>query len=171
MKYLILCINLLITTSVYGQDKFAITPNGLSPQFSTSRIDHLTRNQIYEKTLTWIELNEEAYKLSVQDKTENEVIQLTSVKWNAVNLGEKYYTSEYNIHLIFEENKYKFEPTAIRLKLNSKYDMGWENFDLSNGDMYFKKDKIFKKYKVYLKDLMLGLNEVSLRLNSHLNAN
>lgn len=166
MKYLLPCIGLLMTATVYGQDEFAITANGLAPPFLTSKIDHLTKSQMYEKTLTWIEENEEAYKLSVQGKTENAAIQLTSVKWNAVNLGEKYFIARHHISLSFEDDHWKFEPTAIQLKLNSKYDMGWEDFDLTDGTMYFKKGKLIKKYKSYLDDLLAQLNEINMKLKS-----
>lgn len=168
MKYLILCITLFLTTTVQGQDQFTITMDGLESQSSPSQIDHLTRSQMYEKTLSWIEENEEVYKLSVQDKTENESIQLTSTKWNATHLGEKYYTAEYSVRLTFEDNSLRFEPTAIRLKLNSKYDMGWEAFDTTDTAMYFKKGKVIKKYKSYLEDLIAQLNAINIQLNSSL---
>ncbi|MEQ9301882.1 MAG: hypothetical protein RIF33_25100 [Cyclobacteriaceae bacterium] len=171
MKYLILCIGLLLTVTAYGQGDFAITTNGLEPKFCTSSIDHLASSELYEKTLTWIEENQEEYKLSIDEKIEGEMIELTSIKWNAVNLSDKYFIAHYHIRLNFEEDQYQFKPTAIQLKLNSKYDMGLEDFDLTGGEMYFKKGKVIKKYKAYLDDITALLNELNLQLNAYLKSN
>jgi hypothetical protein len=98
------------------------------------------------------------------------MIQFTSIKWNAVNLGDQYYIAEYSVRLSFQDGNYQFEPTTIRLKLNSKYDMGWEEFDLMDGAAYFKKGKVMKKYKSYLSDMTARLNELNLHLIEHLSS-
>ena len=57
----------------------------------------------------------------------------------------------------------------IQLKINSKYDMGWKNFDLDNCTEFFKKGKVKRKYKTYLKDISKPLNQLYLLLNKYLN--
>ncbi len=168
MKNLILCISILLTTVVYCQDEFIMEEIGLTPKFSTSKIDSLTKSELYKKTLTWIEENEKKYKLSVDNKIENEVIHLSSIKGNAVNLDNQYFNVKYKISIVFEKDNYKFEPTEINLKVNSKFDMGWKDFNLTNGAMFFKRGKVIRKYKSYLKDIMALLNELNIQLNSYL---
>ncbi len=160
-----LIISSLISLSSYGQQEFRITENGLAPELSSAAVDDLSQSEFYEKTLNWIETNKEEYKLELVEKIQNQSIQFTSTKWNATHLGEKYYIAEYTINLNFEENSIQFEPTAIRLKLNSKYDMGWNDFNLADGAMYLKKGKVIKKYKAYLNDLMARLNKLNMELS------
>lgn len=170
-KFLILITGILLPPFAYAQDPFTITENGLTPSFATTNISHFTSDELYQTTLNWIEDNEEQYKLSIDELMDNRMIQFTSVKWNAVNLGDQYYIAEYGIRLSFEEEQYTFEPLTIRLKLNSKYDLGWEEFDLTNGSPYYKKGKVIKKYKTYLGNLVAQLNEISLSLAGRINMN
>jgi len=145
-----------------------ITANGLRPKLITSRVSSLTPSEVYEKTLRWIKDNEEKYDLSVEEKVENEAIHLTSIKSNAVTLKEQYFYAKYSISISFENEQYKFEPTKIQLKLNSKYDMGWKDFDLNDGSMFYKKGKPIRKYKAYINDLVTQLNEIHIRLGEYL---
>ncbi|WP_299552787.1 DUF4468 domain-containing protein [Seonamhaeicola sp.] len=168
IKNLILCLNLLLTVLVYGQDEFAINYKGLTPKLSISKIDSLSKSALYLKTLEWIEENETKYRLLVDSKIENEAILVILIKENAVNLNKQYYNVKYKINISFEKEQYKFEPTRIQLKLNSKYDMGWKDFDLTNGAIFFDKEKVIKKYKYYLKDITRSLNELSMQLNAGL---
>lgn len=168
MKKIILCINLLLTVFVYSQDKFIIKENGLAPKFLISKTDSLTKPELYKKTIIWIKENEKKYKLTVDNEIKNEIIHLTSIKGNAVHLNKQYFNAKYKISLRFEDGQYKFEPSEIQLKVNSKYDMGWKKFDLDNCDSFFKKGKVRRKYKPYLKDITALLNELNLQLDFYL---
>lgn len=171
MKALIICLYFLLATSAYSQDKFVIKENGLTPKFTILKIDSLAKSELYNKTLKWIEENEKEYKLSVDNKTKNEVIQLYSIKGNAVNLDKQFFNVKYNVSIGFEKEQCKFEPMGIQLKVNSKFDMGWKDFDLTNGAMYFKKGKVIKKYKSYIKDITTQLNELNHNLSAYLKNN
>ena len=171
MKILINCLSLLIAISALGQHKFVIKENGINPKFISIKIDSAAKSKLYNKTVSWIEENEKRYKLSVDNKTENKVIHLTSIKGNAVKLDKKYFNVKYTISIGFEKEQYKFEPTKIKLKVNSKFDMGWKDFDLTNGAMYFKKGKVIKKYKSYINDITALLNELNHNLNIYLKNN
>ena len=91
MKYLILSINLILTSLVFGQEEFVIKEDGLNPKFTTLRIEGLTKSELYLKTLKWIQENEKNYKLSVDYKTENNIIVISSIKGNAVTLDKQYF--------------------------------------------------------------------------------
>ena len=144
MKFLILSINLLLTSLVFSQEEFTIKENGLYPKFTSLKIDRLTKSELYNKTLKWIEENEKNHKLSVVSKIENEIIVISSIKGNAVKLDKQYFNAKYRVSIDFDTEQYKFEPIKIQLKANSKYDMGWKDMDLNNGSMYFKKQKVIR---------------------------
>ena len=152
----------------FNQQEFTINETGLAPSASTQEFEAVSKGGLYQKTLTWIEENRTPFKLVVEEQIEQEAISLSSTKWNAVYKDEAYYIVQYTITLKFQENGYTFEPTAIRLKLNSKYDMGWQDFDHSNTSAYFKKGKLIKKYKNYIPPMTDHLNELSLSLNNYL---
>jgi hypothetical protein len=168
MKNLILILCMLLTVFVYSQDNFEISKNGLTPKFLISKIDSLTKIDSYKKTLFWVSKYKQKYKLIVDKKLENEEINLMSIKGNAVNLNKQYFNVKYKIKVSFEKGNYKFEPTAIQLKINSKYDMGWKDFNLTDGTQYFKKEKVLRKYKSYLKDITALLNELNFLLSNYL---
>ena len=170
IKNFIFYINFFVATSVLSQE-FVIKENGINPKFISIKIDSIAKRKLYNKTLRWIEENEKRYKLSVDNKTENKIINLTSIKGNAVNLDKKYFNVKYTIRIVFKNEHYKFEPTEIKLKVNSKFDMGWKEFDLTNGSMYFKKGKVIKKYKSYIQDITTLLNELNYNLSNNLKNN
>ncbi|WP_133085509.1 hypothetical protein [Winogradskyella aurantia] len=168
MKYIIFYINLFLIVVVYGQDQFVIEENGLTPKFSITKIDNSTKTELYNKTLDWVNEHENSFSLSVDDTVEGEAIYLTSFKGNAVSLDKQFFNVKYDIRISFENEQFKFEPSEIKLKLNSKYDMGWKEFSLSNGDIYFKNGKVIRKYKRYIKDITAVLNEINNQLSAYL---
>lgn len=125
-------------------------------------------SQWYIKTMSWIEENSETYNLTVEHAVENASIQISFLKGNATTLDKQYYNIGYQVKISFEDGKYTFEPTEIRLKLNSKYDMGWTNFDLNDASLYFKKGKPLRRYKSYLENIPKALNELQMKLISYL---
>lgn len=151
-----------------GHEAFVITKNGLEPTLLRLQMDDATAQELYARSVNWLEMNKEPFKISVDVTTANELIQFSAVQWNATNLDERYFIARYHIRLSFEEDGYQFEPTAIQLKLNSKYDMGWEELDLTDGATYFKNDKLIRKYKSYVSDLMAPLNELQQQLLTYL---
>jgi hypothetical protein len=167
-KTTFLLIFLLVTAFIHSQVQFTMKENGLTPKFSTSTTDASTNNELYKKTLTWMKANEKTYNLSLDNKIENEVIDITSIKGNALSLNKQYFNVKYKIRISFEKEQYRFEPLEIQLKVNSKYDMGWKDFDLNNGALYYKKGKVIRKYRSYIQDLTVLLNEINFRLNTFL---
>ena len=169
MKNFFLYITTFITIFSYGQEKFVITENGLSPKFYISKKGSFSKKELYTKTLNWIEENREKHLLSVSSKKENDVIYLISITENAVSLIKQYFNVKYEIKLSFQDGRYRYEPTKIQLKLNSKYDMGWKDLDLSNDSKFFKNGKVLRKYKTYIGNITTLLNELSQELHTYLN--
>ncbi|MEM9075809.1 MAG: hypothetical protein AAGC43_02175 [Bacteroidota bacterium] len=168
MKKLIFSICFMCVFISYGQTEFAITESGLSPKYISAEMNAFTASQLYTKTMGWIAENSKKYKLSVDQTNENVSVHLSYVKGNAVILDKQYYNVDYKVKIHFGDGKYSFEPAEIRLKLNSKYDMGWKDFDLTDGASYFKKGKPLRKYRSYIENLTKALNEVQLDLFTHL---
>ncbi|WP_435623593.1 hypothetical protein [Flagellimonas sp.] len=168
MKKLLLGICLLWMTLSYGQAEFVIAEDGLSPKTISAEMSAFNSSQMYTKTMGWIEENSETYNLSVEHAVENASIRISFLKGNAATLDKQYYNIGYKAKIRFEDGKYTFEPTEIRLKLNSKYDMGWTDFDLYDASAYFKKGKTLRKYKSYLENIPKPMNELQVNLLSYL---
>nr|WP_298997067.1 hypothetical protein [uncultured Allomuricauda sp.] len=168
MKKRIFGLSMLFVTLGHGQTEFAITTDGIYPKAITSEIGAITTSQLYKKVMDWIEENSETYNLTIDRATEDVSIHISSLKSNVATLEKQYYNANYRVNIRFESKKYTFEPTQIQLKLNSKYDMGWKDFDLNNGSLYFKKGKPVRKYRGYLENIPKVLNELHRELDIHL---
>ncbi|MEM9361692.1 MAG: hypothetical protein AAGA43_03605 [Bacteroidota bacterium] len=168
MRKLILYICILSTTLGFGQVEFSITEAGMTPESVSSKMGDFTVKELYSKTLSWIKENSETHNLTIDHTVENASIHISFLKGNATNLDKRYYNANYIVNLSFGKEQFTFEPIGIRLKLNSKYDMGWKEFDLSNGAPYFKKGKAIRKYKSYLEGITKSLNAFYLMLHIHL---
>jgi hypothetical protein len=168
IKNLTVYLSLFISFSIFGQDRFIIQPDGLSPEYVSAMIEGKHQSDLYRMTLGWLETNKQELRITIDKQVEGETIKFTSFKGNTVNYLEQYYHAEYYITIRFNEDGYQFECTEINLKLNSKYDMGWKSFDLEDASGYFKKGRIIRKYKSYVLDLPDRLNELNLGLHQSL---
>ena len=108
------------------------------------------------------------YTLLTHKHKNNNFICLTGIKSNAIHVGKLYYHMQYTVKISLEKGKYKFEPLKVRSRLNSKYDMGWIDFDLKNGALFFKKGRAIKKTKSYVTDIPAVLNELNANLYNYL---
>lgn len=166
-KIFALFILLLSTTVASGQEQFAIDEQGLNPKSISSKFNPDSKEQLYEKILTWLEKTEE-HKIDLGKTVINKEIHFDLFKGNAVNLADRYYNAKYAIQINCEDGNYTIQPTEIFLKVNSKYDMGWKEFSISDASEFFKKGKVIRKYKAYLQDLTTPLNDFQNALQSHL---
>ena len=162
---------LLLWTMAYGQQEFIIGADGLAPKSMASAIDQTTTDDLFKKTMAWLVANEKEFKLAIIEERENTTITFSSIKGNAVTLADRYFHAKYDIQVRFEGDQLLFEPTQIQLKVNSKYDMGWKDFDLKDTSTFFKKGKVVRKYKAYLDDLTTPLNNLYRKLHAHLELN
>ena len=163
MKYLSLFVCLVLVHVVYCQEQFAITEEGLSPRSITIDVE----SNRYSKVIDWLEANTENYNITIVEAIENESIQITSEKGNATSLDKQYFNAKYSITLHFTAKQITFETTAIDLKQNSKYDMGWTPIDLNAGAPYFKKGKPIRKFRAYLNGIVAPLNSLYLKLKAN----
>ncbi|WP_370390915.1 DUF4468 domain-containing protein [uncultured Winogradskyella sp.] len=167
-RRVILFFTTLSFSVMHCQDQFTIDELGLSPKSITTTIEQSSKQELYSKTLAWLKGRNESHNLSVEDKSDSHTINFTFIKGNAVSLDKQYYKAKYHVTLNFIDGSYTFKPTKIELKLNSKYDMGWKEFNLNTGAMFYRRGKVIRKYKRYLRDLTAPLNEFRNQLHAHL---
>lgn len=168
MKKTVLILILFLTGVTEGQETFIILENGLAPKSINTEIKNLDKEKLFNNTIQWIEARKSDYNLTVENSLPNEMVQFTSFKGNAVTLGKQYFNLRYTVTVKFNDGNYIFTPTKIELKVNSKYDMGWKDFNLNTGAMFYKRGKVIRKYKKYLQDLTSALNELHSKLNGDL---
>lgn len=164
MRYLAIFMVFLWVSLAYGQNKFAFNKNGITPKYLVSHVNSLSKTELYHKTLNWIKITYE----NPNTEIDNQVILLTGIKENALQVDKRYFHLQYTVKLTFKKEVYKFEPLKVLYKANSKYDMGWKDFDLSNGEVYFKKGKAIKSTKAYVKTIPKVLNDLNTQLNQFL---
>ncbi|WP_165453954.1 DUF4468 domain-containing protein [Hyunsoonleella flava] len=157
---MIILLVLVCTSFGFGQGKFVFNKDGLSPKHTISKVDGLSKIQLFNKALKWIKAT---YK-KPDTEMDKQIIRLTSIKENAIQADKRYFHMKYVVEISFKEGQYTFKPLEIQTKANSKYDMGWKDFNLNNGEAYFKKGKVIKKTKSYVKAIPAVLNEINARL-------
>ncbi|GGD25267.1 hypothetical protein [Hyunsoonleella pacifica] len=161
MKIVIIFITLLAFKNLaYSQTKFIYNENGLLPQYVDTSIDSLSKTKLYNSTLNWITKTYNTPDIKIN----NQIILLSGVKENLIKVDKRFLHIKYTIEISFEEGLYSFKPLRIQSKTNSKYDMGWKDFSLTDGKVYFKKGKVIKKTKPYVKDIPALLNEINTSL-------
>ena len=141
MKNLILIFVCFLSFQLIGQEIFEFSEKGLSPKFTEIQIEK-SDSLLFANSIQWIENNKEAFNLKLIKSDSNKQIEFSSVKNNGTSLDKQYFHVKYVIDLIFEDGKIKFMPKSIQLKLNSKYDMGWKDFDISDGYSFYNRGKI-----------------------------
>lgn len=170
MKKLLTFLFVILSIQAYSQQEFSFAIDGISPTFLGLNLGDKDTKSAYQSALEWLKNNADTYQISVVNKKPTSLLEFTSVKNNAVNLDKQYFHAEYHFSMVFEKNQMRLTPKKIRLKLNSKYDMGWKDFDLSTGSQYFKKkNKPIRKYKSYLNDLVNPMNNLAQKLANALN--
>jgi hypothetical protein len=171
MKLTIYFTFLLSSFFIFSQNKFIFNENGLVPKNIISDIASLTENKIHERTLEWIKINPKKINLVSHLTNNNNTIYLNGLEDNALRVGKQFYHLKYTVKIRFEQGKYNFEPILIQTKLNSKYDLGWTDFNIKSGYSFFKKGRVIKKTQSYVKDIPDLLNELNNDLYNYLITN
>lgn len=152
---------LILSNASYTQTKFAFTKNGLTPEHVVSDADSISSTDLYNETLKWIKNTYKNPEKVIDSKIENDHIQITSIKENAIKVDNRHLHLRFTIKISFKTGQYRFEPLSIQTKVNSKYDMGWKPVDLKNGASFFKNGKVIYKTKSYAEVIPEVLNELN----------
>ena len=162
MKKLVFLFLCMVSQTLFCQSEFGYTESGLTPKWVTSELNNSSQAELFQKTLSWIKEN---YKYAdVETSEQKDWIVITDLKDNLIKVSKRYYNSRYKIKIRFEDHQYTFEPIEFATKQNSKYDMGWEAFNLEDGSAYFKKGKAIKASKSFVKKIPQLFNELNRNL-------
>ena len=121
--------------------------------------------------LSWVKKNYKNSNDVITNQVNNESITITDIKPNYINIKKDYYYVKYSVKVSFQDGQYTLEPQQVFTKLNSKYDMGWKNFDLKDGASFFKRGKAIKSTRAYVEKIPNLFNELNTKLNKELNSN
>lgn len=150
MLRIFIVFSLFITQVSIGQTKFTFTEKGLAPNVIHTTINDQSSTALYQKTLLWIDKIMTNPKQVITEQVANKYIIITFINPNYINIKKEYYYVKHSTKISFDQGKCSFEPVEVFTKINSKYDMGWQPFDLKDGTRFFKKGKPIKKSRVYL---------------------
>ena len=169
MRRVVFVLLFIVSQTVFSQSEFTFTENGITPKQISVKINEASKTQLYAQTLSWIQKNFKKSDEVITDQVENQSITILDVKPNYINIKKDYYYVKYSVKILFEDGQFTFEPLEVFTKLNSKYDMGWQKFDLKDGSSFFKRGKPIKSTKVYVKKIPSLFNDVISSLSKELN--
>ena len=125
MKRLMFILLASISITAYGQ-KLVVTPNGLrnaddnEKNFIVLNLPEMTAQQLYEKTIKYINKNYKNPEEVIKGKTENEYLKFETYNPSLLfikNGGLKqFFSAQYTTELSFKDGKIKYE--IIELKMN-----------------------------------------------------
>lgn len=168
MKNLILMGALLLLSMVsFSQEsEFKFTREGLT-DFVVIPIDSATQNDLYKKTLEWVQVNYNTPREVLKGQIENEYVRIEGVSKNALcmkALGiNNCYTVKYQIEISFKNGKYKFD--VIDLKqyfMPSQYSSGgWYDVPLNSPKIYKENGEIKNAYSQYPENIENVFNSLN----------
>ncbi len=125
--------------TAHGQNKhpktFVYSDEGLN-DYVVTRIDSVSKELAYQKTLEWITKNYTNPNVALISKVENEKLKIKAVAQKILEVRNVKSNLSYTVEISFKDNRYKFE--VLSLKYNNKTD--------------YKKIANFKSDKVLVKD-------------------
>lgn len=149
----------------YGQDRFNFEETGLTPTTIVTELKTSGPQDAYRLVSNWIKNN----NYDLIDSLHGVSFQFRFIKENAIQEGKQTYHLRSTLQLTFDKQNYSLTPLYLETKLNSKYDMGWNEIDLKNTSKFFKNGKALKKTKSYVQQIPLALNELYTELKNVLN--
>ena len=160
MRNFLFVVLFVIAQVAISQNEFVFNENGVTPSQIITQVNGFSKTELLQKTVTWLQ---ESYKYS-EVKVENKIITFTDTKGNFIKANKSYYSVKYSVKISFEKGQFTLKPLEVYTKLNSKYDMGWQPFDLKDGSSFFKRKKPIKSTRDYVKKIPALFNELNANL-------
>lgn len=160
MRNFLLVVFFLIAQVAISQNEFVFNENGLAPEQTTTQVNGLSKTKLCEQSMVWVHDN---YKNAQIVIGYGEFV-FTDIKGNFIKANKSYYSVKYSVKISFEKGQFTLKPLEVYTKLNSKYDMGWQPFDLKDGSSFFKRKKPIKSTKDYVKKIPALFNELNANL-------
>jgi len=166
----LMVIMTLFTMNTFSQERFSFTKNGFN-DFVVVEIDSCNQNELYNKTLNWIQKTyknpQEVLLGQIQDEyIRFEGFQSSGLCVNALGMITCY-NLKYQIEVHFKDGKYKFKILRIETYAPpTQYTRGgWSDFPIGEIDysVYYKKSgqikPTYQYYPTNLEGLFNGLSE------------
>lgn len=171
MKKILLLVLLTFSTLSFGQEtEFKFTKNGFT-DFVVTSVEGKTQQELYKRTLDWIQVTYKNPKEVLLAQIENDYIRFEGIQRNSLctkSLGMNICSNiRYQIEVSFKDGKYKFDVIKLETYTEpSKYTSGgWYEFPINSNDYnaYYKTNgeikPMFKSYPESLEKTFNDLNK------------
>lgn len=169
MKNLLTVIILVVSFRLNAQENFTLTKDGFT-DFVVVNIEGKSSQELYNKTLQWLEITYKNPKEVLKGKIDNDYIRFEGATNSLICmnlLGKSFVDSKYQIEISFKDDKYKFDVIDISTYNSpTQYSSGgWSSFDLNNMSIFYnKKGQIRSTYKYYPDIIPSFFNNLNNRL-------
>ena len=161
--------------SVRAQNNsFSFTQDGLT-KFIIEEFKDVKQKQLYEKTMSWLNLNKQKSKIQLNETKKNEFICFEEVKSKV--LCDKYledlncYDIRSTILISFYNNSYKFEVVKMEVLIQTNTERKWMEFSIEadHQNKYFKKNGMINaRYKMYPSTIETIFNSYNENLKNYI---
>jgi hypothetical protein len=154
MKQLFTLLALIFISSANAQEnEFVLGPEKMT-DYIVIPFEGKTQQELYKKSLQWIEFAYKNPKEVLKGNIENEYIRFQGSKKGLIvmnALGKHYYDGRYTIEISFKDGKCKFD--IIEIEYYTPYSQynpgGWNLFGMNNTSAYFKKGELRSNCKYF----------------------
>jgi hypothetical protein len=171
-----LCLSLLTIISFSQAPTFTFSEEkpDFPPQYIVLKIDSLSINEGYSRTLEWININYNTPNKVIKSQIENKYIRLQGISDKAftrVSLGITWHKDiRYTIEFKFKENKVRYDVLSYEI-WNDGTDYtsaGWTPYPIQYSKLYTKNGKMRKGYGKGVESIMSCFNNIAASLDSYL---
>jgi hypothetical protein len=152
------------------ETEFTFTKDGFTDYVVIQCTDK-TKEEIYKKTINWINFTYKNPNKVILAKIENDYIRIQGFASDILcfnTLGKNCYNADYQIEVSFKDGKYKFDLIEVNL-LGTQSDPKIELVDMN---VYFKKDgKIKSNYKYFIEPFLKYFNGLNSSLENFIKEN
>jgi hypothetical protein len=156
------------------KNSFSFTHNGLT-KFIMEEFKGVNKKELYDKTISWLNLNKQKSKIQLSENKKNEFICFEEIKSKI--LCDKYledlncYDIRSTILISFYNNSYKFEVVKIEILIETNTERKWMDFSIEEDhqNKYFKKNGVINaRYKMYPSTIETIFNSFNENLKNYI---
>lgn len=177
-QILALLLTLFLVINASGQESFTYGQEGISPKYLVVKVDNLSQNELFTKTVEWVKKNyrnpDEVIKMTIENKVirlEGFATDLICIKSLGVNVC---YNAFYTLEITFKESRYKITPVEVAYTVPpNEYAAGRTVYlDLASSSPFYKKNGklLSRSYKQIPNDLATLFNELNTSIFSYLSS-
>ena len=144
------------------------------PQYIVLKIDSLSINEGYSRTLEWINMNYNTPSKVIKSQIENKYIRIQGISDKAltyVRLGMTLYSDiRYTIEFKFKENRVRYDVLECEVWVNATdySSAGWHSYPIEYSKLYKRNGKKRKGYSKEVESIMGCFNDIAKGLDSYL---